>query len=385
MRRIFAFFLFLLCILPPSLRAKSGEVKATPLPSVTVLHRNEVVDGDFFARGNNVEIAGVVKGDAYIAGGQVFIEGTIEGDLLVMGGNIDLSGTVLGNVRALAGQMQVSGDISKNATLLTGNVNFSPKGNVQGNLVSIAGTIDLSAPIDGNVKIISSNTRISNIVRRSIDAVVGKIRFTSSARVDGDVIYKSREKAIFDPGSQVYGEVHYKRSFVNKHFDTEKMQKLIKGSKIVGNLMNLFYTLIIGVIFIKFYPQKLSAGERILNKTPIKAFGAGVAALIVLPLISVIMLVTVLGAPFAITLIGLNIMGFYSAKMLTIYWLSSRYTPNIGLSKHPYIGYFCASLIYFLLCAVPVLSYAVSVGAMLIGFGATVLAASQKENSKRAA
>ena len=44
---------------------------------------SEVVNGDYFAFGGTVEIAGTINGDLYASGGQVVIDGTVNGDVLV--------------------------------------------------------------------------------------------------------------------------------------------------------------------------------------------------------------------------------------------------------------------------------------------------------------
>src|SRR3990167_5151877 len=63
--------------------------------SETVLvPKGEVVEGDYFAAGERVTIAGTVNGDAYVAGGNVVVEGEINGDLIRAGGTVNGRGKV---------------------------------------------------------------------------------------------------------------------------------------------------------------------------------------------------------------------------------------------------------------------------------------------------
>ena len=49
---------------------------------------SQVVDGDYFAFGETVEISGTINGDLYASGGQVVIDGRVNGDVLVAGGRV---------------------------------------------------------------------------------------------------------------------------------------------------------------------------------------------------------------------------------------------------------------------------------------------------------
>ena len=82
-----------------------------------VLRAGQVVQGDYFAVGPQVEISGIVNGDLYAAGGQVLIDGVVNGDVIVMGGKVTLSGIVAQDARIAGGQVFFSGTIGRNATV----------------------------------------------------------------------------------------------------------------------------------------------------------------------------------------------------------------------------------------------------------------------------
>src|SRR5687767_13900949 len=72
------------------------------IPNV-YLSKGEIINHDYFAAGNTVNLSGTVNGDAYIAGGNVTVDGTVNGDLLAAGGNVTILGKVTGNVRTAGG------------------------------------------------------------------------------------------------------------------------------------------------------------------------------------------------------------------------------------------------------------------------------------------
>ena len=55
--------------------------------------------------------------------------------------------------------------------------------------------------------------------------------------------------------------------------------------------------------------------------------------------------------------------------------MSQKYIPKIGIApSREYLIYVTGAVAYFLLCSIPIVGFFISVGSMLIGFGATLLA-----------
>src|SRR3989344_6092573 len=127
-KNVFAILAFLL-LLTPSVIAAQGFGNEPEPKKITVLAPDEVVNKDYFAAGEIVEISGTVNGDVYAAGGQVYVDGVVNGDLLVAGGTVTISGEVTQNVRAAGGQITVTGNIGRNTTIAGGNIELTNTAN----------------------------------------------------------------------------------------------------------------------------------------------------------------------------------------------------------------------------------------------------------------
>jgi hypothetical protein len=90
------------------------------------------------------------------------------------------------------------------------------------------------------------------------------------------------------------------------------------------------------------------------------------------------LLMTILGVPFALTLMAANIIGFYTAKVYSIFWVSNWLFGKIGFKRNCLPGFFCGLIIYFGLTAIPVLGVVVAFAAMLFGLGGGVLAQTKR-------
>lgn len=372
MRLISKLLCFFLVFTSAFLFAADNEVPEEQ--TVIVVPAGVVHDGNFFAMGSSVEISGVVNGDVYVLAEQIVIDGVVNGDVLVGGGSIDISGKVLNNCRLIGGQILISGAIGKNVTAVAGNLQLLPSASIGGGVVAAAANVDFAASIDASVTVAASNLRISSHIGKDLHCYAGQMRVTSRAVIGGEVNYKSSSPAWIEQGAVIVGKVTRRPSFVNELVEGTWIQGLLLGSKVLGILMNFIYTFVTGVVLLKFFPRNVEAALHSLQDHPLKAFTYGIMLLVLLPLASLILLMTILGVPFALALIALNIIGFYTAKVYSILWASNWFLGMVGFKQNRLPGFFCGTVIYFALVAIPIFGFIFAFIAMLFGLGAALVA-----------
>ncbi|MES2345310.1 MAG: polymer-forming cytoskeletal protein [Chlamydiota bacterium] len=366
--------MFLITTAGGALETSEKESHPEQGQEMNVLPAGMIHQGDYFAFGNSIEISGKVTGDVYAAGSQIVIDGDVDGDVLAIGGSIHIAGTVMRNIRIIGAQVTVSGKVGGAATIVAGNAQLVPSGGIQGNFVATVGNGDIASPIGGTATIVASNLRISSAIQGSLQAYVGHMRLTSRSMVNGDLIYDSDHAAIIESEAKIRGTITYRPSVIQEIFKGRLLNILLIGSKLTGILMNFLYTFVVGWIWLRLYPQNLERALNALTHKPWKAFACGLMLLILLPLASLIFLMSILGAPFAITLLALNVIGFYTAKVLTIFAVSNKMFKRIGLKPNT-LSIFCFGLIcYFLLTAIPFFGSLLAFSAMIFGLGAVPLA-----------
>ena len=84
--------------------------------------------------------------------------------------------------------------------------------------------------------------------------------------------------------------------------------------------MNFIYTMVVGIVLIRMFPKNLENALSSLKEQPLKSFAYGVMVLVLLPLVALVLLMTIIGVPFALALIAANILSFYTAKVYCIFW-----------------------------------------------------------------
>jgi len=364
------FLLAFLILLAVTFATSAFAAKNFQRNETILVPKDEVVEGDYFAAGERVTIAGTVNGDAYVAGGNVIVEGEINGDLIAAGGTVNIRGKVVQDVRVAGGQVTVSGDVGGNVTLVGGSLEVSDFAKIAGSLVSAGGNLSVFAPIGKGATIGVGSATIGNLINGDVTAGVGELALTPSAKVDGDLTYWSDADAQIQDGAEVSGKTTH--NFPQKK-EKQESKKALGGLLAFFKIASFLAALIIGVILIKFAPQFTKAtAETVANKTAL-SLGIGLAALIITPLLILIIAVTIIGIPLTLILLALFLITIYLSKIFVSVAIGRKIVEMINQKVGDYAVFILGLLVYTLITLIPIIGAVVAILALLAGFGAIVI------------
>jgi|GEM_PF-4477838 len=343
--------------------------------------KGEVIKGDYFSLGDTL-IEGTIQGTAYLLGADIRIEGTVEKSLVVLAGSVFISGRVGGNVHVLAGQVILEGVVEGNVSLIGANLLLSEPGEIRGDLFVIAGNTSLEQTIDGSVTAITSSLTLSGTIKKNLHTFVDSFRITKSGEVLGSINYRSRNKVMVDSKTRL-NEVMKHHETILGYIEQEKFFSHVSmGTEAVRFFVKFFYTFTIGLLLIGFFPNKLKRTVKALRNRPVKSFVSGLAVLLLLPVLAGILLVSVIGAPFALTLIALNIISFYTVTVFPVLWFSNAVFSKIGWRQNTIFALAFGLTTYYFLTLIPVVGFFTACFSVILGFGATVVAQNEgRQNS----
>ena len=341
------------------------------------LPSEEIVNKDYFAGGEEVELSGTVKGDAYIAGGQIIVDGTIDGDLLVAGGNIVISGNVSQNVRATGGQISIQGTIGRNLTVAGGNVDIQDSTKIGGNLVAGAGNLTLRGEVKGDVTAGVGNLTLDGKVGKNVLGQVGQLRLTHLANVGGDLTYYSDAEADIDTKAKVAGELVRKTPIFDQRPSTEKIKQVIPQVKYGGKIFGFVSSLIVALLLVQIYPKYTTSAVVNLRKKPWASLGVGFLALFFTPLVVLFLLVTIIGIPLSLILLATYLIYVYLATIFFALWLGTVVAEKTGKKLAPGWIMVLGLLIYYLLLFIPYIRGLTCFFAILFGLGASLITCKQ--------
>lgn len=337
------------------------------------LKKDKVIESNYYSLGDST-IEGTVKGDVYVVGGQASISGVIHGDLFVLGGSFYITGKVLGDVIIISGQAVLDGFVGGNVTYLGGNLLLLGNNEIGGNLFSITGNACLEDVVNGNVTIIAAGVIINGVIKKNLRTFVDRLQISKDGKVLGDLRYRSLNKASVDDQAEIGGVITYTPVLLKKIENIWVFKNIDVGSQIFPIFLKFFYTFIIGCILVSFFPHKLRNALDALKRSPGRSFLYGLAVLGGLPIITLLLLVTVIGTPFALTFLALNIISFYTVIIFSILFVSNFLFRKLRAKENTILGLALGLAVYHFFLEIPVLGFFVACAATIFGFGATIVA-----------
>lgn len=296
----------------------ASEFRVGDQPTVKT---EEKIVNNLYMAGGSVKSSGTVEGDLIAAGGNLIITGNIGGDILAAGGDINILSNAGGDIRAGGGNISIMGKVGGDVVLGGGQINIDGPG-VSGDVAIGGGNIRIDAPVSGGLRIAGGNVYINAPVAGNVVIEAEKVTLGSSAVINGNLKYKSKNEIIKEEGALVQGEVKFEPQ-ANSLSDVS-FAKLASAWAVGKFFVLLVSALVIGLVFRRYSKEAVDKAI----KNPLLEFGRGIVTVILLPVLSVFLLITVVGIPFGIigliSLAALMIFSWIIAPIL-IGGIVSRY------------------------------------------------------------
>ena len=298
MNKSLLYFASAIALITP-VSALAAEFRTGEQPAVLA---SESVTGDVYIFGGSATSAGSVSGDVVAGGGNIVISGNVGSDVLTGGGDVTILSTVGDDVRAGGGNVVILGKVGGDVIVGGGQVNIGGAG-VGGDVVAGAGTIRIDAPVAGSLKIGGGNIYINAPITGAVTIMdADKVTLGPSAILYGDLSYKAKKELVKEDGAEVRGEVTYTPRAEGRAVPAAIIAGLISAWILGKFLVILTCALIVGLLLRRYSTEVVTRA----TQRPLLELGRGLLVLIALPIVSIILLVTVLGIPFGI----LGIIGF---------------------------------------------------------------------------
>jgi hypothetical protein len=369
---------------------QGGEVLGVKTPLVAPVTKR--VEGPHFRFDENLVVTENLAGDVYAAGSTVRIEGKIDGDLLVAGGTVIINGDVTEDLRVAGGNVTINGNVGKNVSVGGGNVMFGPTSKVGGSLLGGAGTLDFAGQVAGNAWIGAGETVLKGKINQDAHVSAETASFNADSVVGGNLQARLNEgKLLVDKGAVagkkditfVKPEVNNQERALRKN---QKFGQAVTAAVVTKWLFGLLIGFVSGSVLLHFFRKTANNLSAQIKTAAVGSLGWGLIALVTVPFIAILLMITVLGLPLGfMTFLG-YILAFIVAKWIAAYalgqWVETR--SSMESLKNPYLQFAVGLLIINLLALIPVAGWLVSFGATLMGLGALFVALKTEMSTKTA-
>lgn len=268
---------------------RAGEILEDVYAAAGTVSSGGSINGDLYAGGGTILVTGPVSADAVLGGGTITVTSAIGDDLRVGGGTIVVQGAVGGDVVAGGGQIHLAGS------------------RIGGDVLAGGGIVRIDVPVGQDVRIGGGEVYINAPVAGNVDIEAEKITIGSEAIISGNLTYKSPNEAIIESGAQVRGETTYTPSS-HRSGASVALGAFVSVALFIKLLMMATGALFFGLLFNRYSTSLV----RHAFAKPLPELGRGLVAFIVLPVVSVLLLITLVGLP-------LGLLGLVSFTALTIF------------------------------------------------------------------
>ena len=289
-------------------------VVATPAATAPQRGAQTTLGADHFAAGKAVQIDKPVAGDLLAAGAEIDVDADVGGDAALAGGAIRLNANVGQSLYLGGGQVTVNGRVGRNARIAGGRVALGTKSQFDGNVTVTGGRVTINGPVKGYVQVSGGTVLINSAIGGDVIANGGELALGPNARIVGKLRYASREPLQRDVAAQIRGGVE-----VVAHDDSSPMQAARHTRRFSG--MGFIWTvglMVLAGLLIAVTPRSVTSTANTLRAKFGLSLGAGLGAILGVPILVILLMVTILGIP-----IGLLVLLAYPALLLLGYVLGA--------------------------------------------------------------
>lgn len=278
----------------------------------------------------------------------VVANGTANGLIMLCGSTI--SSNANGDYAFIAGrEVNISGNITRDAFVVGETVTIENTGIINRDLYVCASKVIINGAVNRNIYVASSELLVGDkaYIRGDVHSVTDKIVISETANVLGTVEYRSDASVVSIPESiqvnRIEVETNKNQGNVSKSFDFN--EKILE-------LLMVFVTFILMLAIVPEFFTKIDERYALNAKELFKAFGIGVLLLIVVPIVSIILMVTIVGLPIAFVALLLYIIAFIITGAVAGYTIVKAI---FGSKVNKFVAGTAGVIGYKLLMCVPVL------------------------------
>lgn len=374
-----------LFLIPTALAGDDGEKKSREI-SVTrgvladdlftsggTVDVDAQVAGDVFAAGGSLEIAGQIDDALVAAGARIGVDGEVGGDALVAGCMLNLRGSVGDNLVAAGCNITIDSAVGGKAIASGGSVRLGRRASVGEDAWLAGGRVTLAGTVARDARIAAGSVLILGDIAGDADVRGEELRVGPGAHIAGTLTYRGPNPPEIDETAKIDGGV--------KHIEREGMRDFgedLGPAIFFASIIPSLYLFILAVIAAFAVPAFIGRTADKLSGQPLASLGLGVLGFAATPAVLLVLLITVIGIPFAAALGGLYVFALFFGVPVAVLallhaWLgkSSDGAPSrgklIGLAALAFVVLWAIGLI-------PFIGGLIWMGATCFGIGAALLA-----------
>jgi cytoskeletal protein CcmA (bactofilin family) len=291
-----------------------------PLPAVAEGRDHQYLFGDLVhiqtnARGNVRALAREVKVDGV----------SVNGDLTLAARVIDVSGTVRDDTHLLGETISLAGTFDGELMVAGRDVVLHPVTVVKGSARVAGERVSLSGTYKGAVQATGKKVYVSGRFGGDLHVDAEELTVQREAVIGGKLVYRGKYAPVVDDRAVVTGGYTHE---VPEVF--EKVERAARATKLGGIILLVLWPTIAGLFLTVVMRRMADTGLRLLRKRFWHSVGFGIAGLFGIPLIAAVLMISVVGLPFGVSLFASYPVALLLGSAMGALYLGDRFWKLMG-------------------------------------------------------
>lgn len=305
-----------------------------------------------------------IRDDVYLLDSDVTLKDNVDGNVYIMAKDVEItSEEISGNVFICAEEINIRNTYINGSLFLAGekiNVTaFASDAYIVGNKV----TLGEETRILRDLRVAADKLEINGVISRNVFASADDIKMNNNTIVEGDFNYSAKNE--INISDNVRGEVNFEELEENDKTNSNKVIDYIKG------ILTSIASSALIILFIIFVLPKFN--QNISEAKLLEAFGLGIGFLVVVPIITILLFMTIIGVMPAFLLIAIYIAMLAIGYTISAISIAGKIYKKINKEGNSKLYIFLFTIITLialnLISSIPVIGGIVSFVLTMIGDG----------------
>jgi len=253
---------------------------------------------NIFAAGANVSIEGHAAEDVWVAGAIVDVNAKVDGNMHAAGARIYLKGTVRGNVKLAGADLKVDADIEESLNAAAASIVVSQNTKIDDESSLVAASIDFHGTVEDDLNLYADEVIFSGQASDSVTIEGRNVQLGKTAKINGDLIIRSSEKATISPSASITGKVT-QTSLEDSEFFKQRGDESDGRGFFILLSTSIFLLGLMLVIFLRGFSEQAITTLRF---KPVRSLLLGLLVFFGIPLFAFFVMFTIIGIPVGIAI-----------------------------------------------------------------------------------
>lgn len=340
----------------------SSNVFATTIIKGNNLVLNNFTDENVYAFASNIEVNTELPKDLFAIASKITINKDIDQDFNAMGSEVIVNSDINEDIRIFAPKITINGNIGAEALLFGSEIVLSKDTIVHGDVKISGSKVIINSKIMGDADLKASDITINNEIYGNAGIIASNLNFGKDGLIKGNM---KINKGIEYDKSKIKGTVQYN----NEKKSTNKIMS--------NNIFNFVAFLLVGLLVLLVFKKPLeNANEKLISK-PISCLLFGLIALIGIPIIAFILLLTIVGSIVSVFLIMIYVIMLLLATIVVPYYFGKKIIA-LFKSKNRFLALLFGLIVFFILSYIPFIGAIIVFAVLILGSGSWILSFRKK-------